>query len=81
MNDYYRHKRYNRTEYPDNWAELRETVLNRDGRRCCNCGDPQASYVHHVVPLGVGGSNELTNLITICNGCHKRIHPHMRFLR
>lgn len=64
--------------YPENWSTIREEVLIRDGYQCGNCGSPNNLHVHHIVPLSKGGSNRLTNLRTLCEQCHKKLHPHMR---
>lgn len=65
-------------EYPENWDEIRQEVLQRDGFTCGNCGRGDHLHVHHIVPLSVGGSNQISNLRTLCEDCHKRLHPHMR---
>jgi hypothetical protein len=69
-------------DYPTNWSSIREAVLARDGYKCANCGvqaGPNVTlHVHHVVPLSLGGTNNLTNLTTLCERCHKSLHPHMR---
>lgn len=67
--------------YPDNWEELRQIVLERDGYRCVNCGDGIQDSIlqaHHIVPLSKGGSNKISNLATLCKDCHGKLHPHMR---
>jgi hypothetical protein len=64
--------------YPPNWNEIRQEVLARDGYRCGNCGSTSKLHVHHIVPLSLGGSNELGNLRTLCKICHVKLHPHMR---
>lgn len=65
--------------YPDDWDELRLKALERDGYRCANCGRSGVElHAHHIVPLSVGGTNSLSNLKTLCEDCHKLIHPHMR---
>lgn len=64
--------------YPSYWPELRQLVLDRDGYRCGNCGSMQDLHVHHIVPLSLGGSNEMGNLHTLCTPCHSRLHPGMR---
>lgn len=62
-------------EYPDDWNVRRQRVLNRDGRTCQQCGDTGSPlHVHHVVPIGKGGGNDLENLITVCESCHENIH-------
>jgi hypothetical protein len=65
-------------QYPSDWESIRREVLARDGYRCGNCGGTESLHVHHIVPLSRGGTNGLTNLRTLCENCHKKIHPHMR---
>jgi hypothetical protein len=65
-------------EYPENWAELREQVFKRDKYQCQNCGATGVRVnCHHIVPLNKGGTNQLSNLITLCEKCHAKIHPSM----
>lgn len=65
-------------DYPEDWNELRQVVLDRDDSRCQGCGAGIARatehHVHHIVPLGAGGTNSVRNLITLCDECHGRIH-------
>lgn len=61
-----------------NWELTRATVLMRDEFVCRLCLTRKKSHelrVHHMLPLSKGGTNELTNLITLCSKCHKRLHP------
>jgi len=62
----------------DNWAGLRKAAFERDKHRCINCYrsldtattlDPD-----HTVPRGVGGSNRLSNIGTLCRKCHDAKH-------
>ena len=65
-------------KYPDNWDELRERVYKRDEYRCQNCGISNVKlHCHHIVPLNKGGTNNLSNLITLCEDCHAKVHPGM----
>jgi len=34
--------------------------------------------IHHVMPVALGGSDELANLTTLCAGCHAATHPLMQ---
>lgn len=52
---------------------VRFTVLRRDGYTCRYCGRkaPFVSLqVDHVVPWSIGGTNELSNLVTSCKECN-----------
>jgi len=62
-------------DYPEEWDALRGVVLERDDHRCQGCGTGTAElHVHHIVPLGAGGTNVKSNLQTLCASCHKRTH-------
>jgi len=61
--------------YPDNWQILRNQILKRDGYRCRICGRTHHLQVHHIIPLSRGGSNDPSNLITLCVVCHAAQHP------
>jgi len=58
---------------------VRNEALRLDGNRCAICGassDTAMIEVHHVEPLGMGGSDELDtieNCITLCGLCHVNI--------
>ena len=58
----------------NDWNSLREKIIDRDGNRCRNCDDVNSLEVHHVVPLNNGGTNEASNLCTLCNDCHNKAH-------
>jgi 5-methylcytosine-specific restriction endonuclease McrA len=30
--------------------------------------------VHHIIPRGAGGPDELANLVTLCSDCHDEAH-------
>ena len=52
------------------FAGLREEILDRDGRLCRACGSAGRLHVHHRKP----GINDRELLITVCAGCHARLH-------
>jgi 5-methylcytosine-specific restriction endonuclease McrA len=54
---------------------LREVVLERDGHRCRVCHTPDGLrqgrvLVHHRMP----GRSELELMISLCRGCHAKVH-------
>jgi hypothetical protein len=54
-------------------ARLRFAVLQRDGHRCVYCGRAAPDvrlHVDHVHPWKLGGTNEMTNLVTACEDCN-----------
>ena len=54
-------------------STIRNAALLRDRGVCCNCGQP-ADHTHHVVPLGIGGQDVLSNVVAICQSCHGLVH-------
>ena len=68
---------HQRGRLPDHqWDILRRAVLFRDSYRCANCNaDDRPLDAHHIVPVGSGGSNLMSNLKTLCRECHALIHP------
>ena len=53
---------------------LREAVFTRDGYTCQCCGksikDGVILRVHHIIYRSNGGTNRMSNLITVCTKCH-----------
>jgi 5-methylcytosine-specific restriction endonuclease McrA len=49
----------------------RRAVLDAAGWRCTYCGG-RANTADHVVPLVLGGSHDLANLVACCRRCNSR---------
>ncbi len=67
--------------YGPDWELIREQILQRDSHTCQEaspyCSGPL--HVHHRIPLGRrGGTNQSSNLVTLCEYHHSLKHPHMR---
>lgn len=62
----------------ESWRETREGVLDRDDHSCRHCGvGEQVAHrleVHHILPVEEGGGDNRSNLLTLCERCHKAIH-------
>ena len=57
----------------------RERTLQRDNYQCQNCGSTEKLIVHHIDKKDSrchGGipNHSINNLITLCMGCHRKIH-------
>jgi DEAD/DEAH box helicase domain-containing protein len=72
-------------DYGPNWQKQRDLARARDGFRCQICGQPEgekAHPVHHKIPFRMFESaiqaNQLANLITVCNSCHRKIESAVR---
>jgi len=50
-------------------------VLHRDGHQCQKCKTKKGKlHVHHIVFKSNGGTNAPSNLITLCELCHNKLH-------
>lgn len=58
------------------WPKIKEMIRERDDYRCQVCGKTNGKLdVHHIIPRRDGGQDSMDNLITVCDGCHKKIEP------
>ncbi len=53
---------------------LREAVLGRDGYRCRVCGAPGKEKRSIIVHHRVSGRSLLRLMISLCPGCHSKVH-------
>ncbi len=66
--------------YPSDWDQRRKRVYRRDDFTCANCGQsggPKGDtelHAHHIVPINSGGNHATSNLVTLCEHCHRAIH-------
>ena len=57
------------------FANARAHALDRDNYMCQCCGKKHIRLeVHHIIFRSQGGSDELANLITLCEKCHSGVH-------
>lgn len=66
--------------YGTDWVKRRERILQRDCGLCQECkrqgrlkavGDkPYSAYVDHIIPKFEGGTDDDSNLETLCRTCH-----------
>lgn len=69
----------------EGWKELRKRVLCRDGHKCRKCGRSRSQLkegeyfeIHHIIEISKGGSDDMSNLKTLCSTCHAKHHRHMK---
>lgn len=44
------------------------------GDKCVNCNSDYKVEYHHIVPLALGGTNRLSNIVPLCYQCHRAAH-------
>jgi 5-methylcytosine-specific restriction endonuclease McrA len=67
------------------WLRMRMRIYERDKGCCRVCqkpvkftsGDWDQAHAHHVQYRSAGGSDETTNLVTLCMRCHQAEHGHL----
>jgi hypothetical protein len=64
-------------EYID--PAIKKAVLARDNNHCKCCGLGGESYVnqldiHHVIPVFLGGKDDVDSAVTLCILCHSQVH-------
>ena len=52
------------------WARHTEIVFARDGNKCKHCAATSDLTLDHIIPRSAGGSDEITNLQTLCSHCN-----------
>lgn len=52
----------------------RTAFLEERGGVCERCGVPDGLELHHIVSVAEGGSHKASNLLVICEDCHKDEH-------
>lgn len=60
-----------RNEY--HTPEFQSSLIAHHGTMCVNCGS-EADAWHHIVPLSLGGTNNIANIVPLCSRCHKAAH-------
>ncbi len=66
--------------------EVRTYVFQRDNFQCKSCGKTTHESeltIDHIIPLAKGGTNDISNLQTLCLSCNvkKKDHFDPRFRR
>lgn len=56
-------------------SAVRKYVFERDKNQCQSCGKQQVETsltIDHIIPLSRGGSNDISNLQTLCFSCNRK---------
>ncbi len=76
-NNEHRDPAINQRYQNDEWQTIRDSFIVAQPfcQLCRKYGRlVKAEEVHHIKPLAEGGTNDFTNLISLCHRCHHRIH-------
>ena len=56
-------------------SAVRKYVFERDKNQCQSCGKQYGETsltIDHIIPLSRGGSNDISNLQTLCFSCNRK---------
>src|SRR6056297_221512 len=61
------------------FENVKSYVRSRDNYICqaCKAKKNIILEVHHIIPKSNGGTNKVSNLITLCSNCHKKVHNNL----
>ena len=65
-------KEYQISEYEGN--NFRQKVLWRDKYTCRKCKSKEKLQAHHIKRRSAGGTDRVSNGVTLCDTCHKALH-------
>lgn len=58
-----------------NMSWIKRQLVRKRGKHCQACGDePDVIIAHHVRRIMDGGNNDESNIMLVCEQCHKDIH-------
>lgn len=66
-----------RKKYGHEWRRIRNRYVAKHPlcERCLKKGRiTPVEEVHHILPVNRGGTNEESNLMSVCKRCHNQIH-------
>lgn len=65
---------YTQNKLQFNRPSFNDELKDKLGTVCCNCGSNLDVEYHHVVPLALGGTNNIGNIVPLCHVCHQIAH-------
>lgn len=53
---------------------FRKKLREKLGCKCVNCEAVTDIEYHHIIPLALGGTNKISNIVPLCYACHQLAH-------
>jgi 5-methylcytosine-specific restriction endonuclease McrA len=58
-------------------SQLKHTLFVRGELVCAVCGAKEDLELHHIIPLAMGGNNNIDNIMVLCHKHHVEMHREM----
>jgi len=55
-------------------SQIKGILRKRGELVCICCGAQEHLELHHILPLAMGGNNDISNLMVLCHDHHMEIH-------
>ena len=52
----------------------KRAIIKAAGGKCATCGTVENLTLHHILPLGAGGTDNKDNLVILCEFHQKKLH-------
>jgi len=65
---------------PEGWpsryvsAQDRKAVMDRDKKKCVECGSKRRLEIDHIIPVSQNGTSSIDNLQVLCRSCNRKKH-------
>ena len=69
-----RKRRYLEYMRSEDWKKLKRQRMLMDGDMCQHCGTGKNLQVHHLTYRHLGQPEEIDDLRTLCQECHRKVH-------
>lgn len=66
------------------WERMKKRRLEIDDGKCVMCGRPfdkckrQKLQCHHITYSRLGHEDPMTDLVTLCGSCHRKLHNYLK---
>lgn len=77
---------YKKYMHSEEWRKKAAQRIEIDGHKCVMCDRPESRCrkglaVHHITYQRLGNENVYTDIVSLCDSCHQKIHRYYNRIR